>query len=128
MAGKTKKNKPLVLVTEDDKENQKYLDLILRKIYDMDFCETPDEFYECLSQKKYDLIIMDMTLCGEKSGLRLTREIKDSDKYKHIPVVGLSAHVFSQDRLKAIEAGVDVYLTKPIENKKLIDTLESLIN
>ena len=71
---------------------------------------------------------MDMTLGGEKSGLRLTKEIKDSHKYKHIPVVGLSAHVFSQDRLKAIEAGVDVYLTKPIENKKLIDTLKSLIN
>lgn len=128
MADKTKKNKPLVLVTEDDLENQKYLDLILRKKYDVDFCETPDEFYECLSQKNYDLIIMDMTLGGEKSGLRLTKEIKDSHKYKHIPVVGLSAHVFSQDRLKAIEAGVDVYLTKPIENKKLIDTLKSLIN
>ena len=37
MAEKTKKNKPLVLVTEDDLENQKYLDLILRKKYDVDF-------------------------------------------------------------------------------------------
>jgi len=42
-------------------------------------------------------------------------------------VLGLSAHVFSKDRAKAQEAGMDVYLTEPIDYNKLINTLEKLI-
>jgi len=42
-------------------------------------------------------------------------------------VPGLSAHVFSQERTKAREAGMDVYLTKPIDYNKLNNNLEKLI-
>lgn len=70
---------------------------------------------------------MDITLHGEEAGLTIIKTLKKSDEYKDIPVIGLSAHVFSQDRKKAFEAGVDVYLTKPIENKKLMDTIERVI-
>jgi CheY-like chemotaxis protein len=70
---------------------------------------------------------MDITLRGEQCGLSLIRELKRKQEYSAIPIVGLSAHVFSQDRKKALEAGADVYLTKPIGNKKLMDTLENLL-
>ena len=70
---------------------------------------------------------MNITLNGEHCGLSLIRELKRSQEYREIPIVGLSAHVFSRDRQKALEAGADVYLTKPIENKKLMNTLEKLL-
>ena len=116
-----------MLVVEDDKENRKYLELILHKAYNVDFCESSDKFLYVLSQRHYDVIIMDITLDGNKNGLTLTKEQKNSSKYKNIPVLGLSAHVFSKDRAKAQEAGMDVYLTKPIDYNKLINTLEKLI-
>jgi CheY-like chemotaxis protein len=119
--------KQRILVAEDDKENQRYLDFILRRTYEIDFCDSPDDFFMFISRKKYDIVIMDITLRAEQCGLSLIRELKQKQEYREIPIVGLSAHVFSQDRKKALEAGADVYLTKPIGNKKLMDTLEKLL-
>ena len=127
MGEEINKKKPTILVAEDDKENQKYLDFILRKTYQIDFCDSPDEFFTLISSKKYNMIIMDITLKGEQSGLSIIKKLKQKKEYREIPIVGLSAHVFSQERKKAINAGADVYLTKPIENKKLMDTLEKLL-
>jgi len=70
---------------------------------------------------------MDITLKGEQSGLSLIRKLKRKQEYREIPIVGLSAHVFSQHRKKALDAGADVYLRKPFENKTLMDTLEMLL-
>ena len=127
MGEEINKMKPRILVTEDDKENQKYLDIILRRTYEIDFCDSPDDFFMLISRKKYDILIMDITLKGVQSGLSLISKLKRKQEYREIPIVALSGHVFSQDRKKALEAGADVYLTKPIENKKLMDTLEKLL-
>lgn len=127
MGEEINKTKPRILVTEDDKENQKYLDIILRRTYEIDFCDSPDDFFMLISRKKYNIIIMDITLKGVQSGLSLISKLKRKQEYREIPIVALSGHVFSQDRKKALEAGADVYLTKPIENKKLMDTLEKLL-
>jgi CheY-like chemotaxis protein len=54
--------------------------------------------------------------------------MRKKSQYKNIPVVCLSANVFGEDRIKAREAGIDVYLTKPVDNKLLINTLNKLIN
>ena len=70
---------------------------------------------------------MNITLNGEHCGLSLIRELKRSPEYREIPIVELSQHVFSQDRGKTLYACADVYLTKPIANKKLMDTLEKLL-
>jgi len=70
---------------------------------------------------------MDITLDGNKNGLTLTKELRNSSKYKHFPVLDLSAQVFSKDRAKEQEAGMDVYLTEAIDYNKLINTLEKLI-
>lgn len=127
MGEEINKTKPRILVAEDDKENQKYLDIILRRTYGIDFCNSPDDFFMLISRKKYNIIIMDITLKGVQSGLSLISKLKRKQEYREIPIVALSGHVFSQDRKKALEAGADVYLTKPIENKKLMDTLEKLL-
>ena len=127
MGEEINKTKQRILVAEDDKENQKYLDIILRRTYEIDFCDSPDDFFMLISRKKYNIIIMDITLKGVQSGLSLISKLKRKQEYREIPIVALSGHVFSQDRKKALEAGADVYLTKPIENKKLMDTLEKLL-
>jgi len=121
------KQKPCILIVEDDKENQKYLGLILKRDYDVDFCDSSTAFFDLLEQRQYSAIIMDITLKGEKNGLELTRELKNSKVYKKIPVIALSAHVFSQDRTRALDAGVKVYLTKPVDNKTLVSTLHNLV-
>ncbi len=120
--------KPKILITEDDLENQKFLKLILRRNFEVDVCDSATTFFQKLSENHYDGILMDVSLNGERSGVEIVRELKKHPTYKNIPVVCLSAHVFSQVQRQAIDAGADAYLTKPVHNHKLIDTLTKLVN
>jgi len=116
-------NKPRILITEDDKENQRFLRMFLRKNFETDICDSEISLYENLRVHKYDVILMDISLKGNKNGLELTRELKADPEYKDIPIVCLTAHAFKKDAQNAIEAGVDFYLSKPVDNHVLLETL-----
>jgi len=121
-------SKPKLLITDDEIENQKLLQLVLRNSFEVDICDSEKCFYNRLSQKEYDAVLIDVTLKGEKNGFDIIKDLRKKSQYKNLPVVCLSANVFGEDRIKAREAGIDVYLTKPVDNKLLINTLNKLIN
>ena len=121
-------SKPRLLITEDDIENQKLLQLVLRNMFEIDLCDSEQCFYYQLSKKEYDAVLMDVTLKGEKNGVDIIKDMRKKSQFKDIPVICLSANVFGEDRMKAREAGIDVYLTKPVDNSLLISTLNKLIN
>lgn len=115
--------KPRLLIVEDDYENQKFLQIFLKRKFDLALCDSSDTFYEKLNESKFDIILMDISLRGKKDGLQLTKEIRAMEEYKNLPVVGLSAHAFQRDKDNAYNAGVDIFLTKPVQNDVLMDTL-----
>lgn len=121
------KIKQKILVIEDEIENQKYLELILKQKYSINFCDNKISMLELLGQTKYEAIIMDISLKGDSSGIELIKELKKKSDYRNIPIICLSAHTFGQDKLMAQQAGADVYLTKPVGRKTLLNTLEKLI-
>ncbi|HOI29270.1 MAG TPA: response regulator [Melioribacteraceae bacterium] len=116
-------NKPSLLIVEDDFENQKFLQFFLRRKFDVELCDSADTFYRKLNEKKFDIILMDISLKGKKDGLQLTRELRNSSEYKDLPVIGLSAHAFQKDKDNAYDAGVDLFITKPVQNDNLMDAL-----
>lgn len=116
-------SKPRLLVVEDDYENQKFLEIFLKRKFELKICDSSDTFYKMIEQSDFDIILMDISLRGKKDGLQLTRELREMDKYKSVPVVALSAHAFQKDKENAYQAGVDMFLTKPIQNEVLMDTL-----
>ena len=67
---------PKILVVEDEIENRKYLQLVLKKKYDLDFCDTKKSVFTFLSEKKYSVIIMDISLKNGYSGFDLIKELK----------------------------------------------------
>jgi len=115
--------KPKLLVVEDDYENQKFLQIFLKRKFELELCDSSDTFYQKLEQNKFDIILMDISLRGKKDGLQLTRELREKDEYKDIAIVGLSAHAFQRDKDNAYNAGVDIFLTKPVQNDVLLETL-----
>ncbi len=119
--------KPNLLVVEDDYENQRFLQLFLKKNFNVFACDSEQSFYEYLNNNQIDLILMDISLRGKKDGLQLTKEIKNNEKFKDIPVVCLTAHAFQQDKENALNAGVDIFLTKPVSNSYLMDTLLEMV-
>ncbi|MBZ0198310.1 MAG: response regulator [Ignavibacteriaceae bacterium] len=120
--------KPKILITEDDFENQKFLEMFLRRKFDVSICDSEQSFYDNLKKRKFDVILMDISLRGNKNGLELTKELRKMEGYQNVPVVCLSAHAFKKDRENALEAGVDVFLTKPVENHVLMNTLVDALN
>jgi DNA-binding response OmpR family regulator len=119
--------KSRILIIEDEIESQKYLQLILRKKYELDFCDSEKLMFELLVKKDYDAIIMDISLKGGRSGVDLIKELKRNSNYKDIPVVCLSAHLYGSDKIKAVNSGIDIYLTKPVGQRVLLNKLDNII-
>lgn len=119
--------KPRLLITEDDFENQKLLTVFLTKYFKVDLCDSADSFYELLHKERYDIIVMDISIRGNKNGLDLTRELRNNPDYSNIPIVCYTAHAFNRDRINALDAGCDVYISKPTDIYVLLNALMDLL-
>lgn len=115
--------KPNLLVVEDDYENQKFLEIFLKRKFDLKICDSADTFYTLIEENDFEIVLMDISLRGKKDGLQLTNELREMEKYKTVPIVALSAHAFQKDKENAYKAGVDIFLTKPVQNEVLLETL-----
>ena len=124
----SEEKKPRLLVVEDDYENQKFLQIFLKRKFELEICDNSETFYEKIEGNNFDIILMDISLKGKKDGLQLTQELRAKDKYENIPIVGLSAHAFQRDKDNAYNAGIDIFLTKPVQNDVLMDTLVRALN
>ena len=119
--------KPKLLITEDDYENRKFLELLLKRYFIVDLCDSSDSFYNLIGTKNYDIILMDISIKGRKNGLELTKEIKNDPDLRDIPIICYTAHAFNKDRLNALDAGCDLYLSKPADIQTLLDSLADLL-
>ncbi|MBS3945624.1 MAG: response regulator [Melioribacter sp.] len=117
-----------MLVVEDDYLSQRVFQRLFKKDFNVDFCDSSDEYYKNFSNEKYDIIIMDVSLKGKKSGLDLIHEIKIIQDKRNTPIICLTAHAFAKDRTNAIESGADLFLAKPVMNEILLDAVKLLIN
>jgi CheY-like chemotaxis protein len=123
MSNNDENNKPCMLIVEDDFENQKLLEIYLRQNFRIDSCDSSETFYEKINSKKYDIFLMDISLRGNKNGLDLTRELRQLEDYKNVPIICITAHVLPQDKENAFAAGVDEFLRRPIYNRDLLDSV-----
>ena len=73
-------------------------------------------------ENKPDLILMDLSL-PELDGWKATETLKQMDDFKQVPIIALTAHAMVGDQEKALEAGCDDFLPKPID----IDALVALV-
>jgi CheY-like chemotaxis protein len=73
-----------------------------------------------------DLILMDLGLPGI-DGWEATRQLKDDESTRHIPIIVLSAHAMTSDRERALAAGGDDFDTKPIRFQQLLGKVDSLL-
>ncbi len=115
-----------MLIVEDDFLSQKVLIRLFQKEFEIDICESADEFYDKFSKTEYDIIIMDISLKGNKSGIELITEIKARSATSSTPILCLTPHAFARDREAAINNGADLFLTKPVANDVLKDAVKHL--
>lgn len=117
-------SKGIILVVEDNPMNLKLMRFLLRSHgYDIRAAVNAAQAEEELARSLPDLILMDIQL-PDIDGLTLTRKLKADPKTRAIAVVAVTAYAMKADEARAYEAGVDAYLTKPIDKDALIDIVE----
>lgn len=105
-----------ILVAEDNPVNQKLICLQLQKLgYGFELASDGLEVLTKLAEKPYDIILMDCQMPG-LDGYEVTRRIRASSELAVQPwIVAMTAHAMLGDREKCLEAGMDDYISKPIE-------------
>lgn len=116
-----------VLIVEDDPQNLKFLKILLSKHYNVVTCSSESEFYLTLLHRQFDAVLMDITLSGNKSGIALIKSLRQIPIYKNIPIICLSAHIAETDKYEALNAGANIYLRKPVQNKILLESIKNEI-
>jgi CheY-like chemotaxis protein len=120
--------KSKILIVEDDNDTQKFLQLFLGRKFEIEICHSGITFLELVKNKRFDLILLDISIREGNTGLMLTKKIKSIEEFKNIPVICLSSHIFNPDRKNAYEKCIDMFLTKPIRNDILLHSINSFIN
>ncbi len=115
-----------ILIVEDIEYNVDLLVQLLEDDYDLVTAEDGERAIALTETEKPDLVLMDITL-PVIDGYEATRRIKANVQLQHIPIIGLSAHAMSGDDQKALEAGCDDYLTKPLDELLLFEKLEKFL-
>ena len=115
-----------ILLAEDNAINQKVAAKMLDKLgYRSQAVFNGEEVLHALESIPFDLILMDVQM-PVMDGLSATRQIRASQNPKinpQIPIVALTAHAMKGDRDQCLAAGMNDYLSKPIDPKELISTL-----
>ena len=122
-----RESKGNILIVEDNMDNYELVRFVLeRNDYDVFLAVNGRDGVDAARLQKPDLIIMDLSL-PEMDGWDATRLIKGDPETKHIPLVALTVHTLPSDRKRALDAGVDAYLTKPINMTALINVVNERV-
>jgi len=119
-----------ILIVEDNKTNQMLISTYLEKFgHTFEIAGSGEEALEILKTRKFDVILMDVIMTG-MDGMETTRHIRKTGGYATtIPIIALTANAMAGDRQKYLDAGMDAYISKPINAAELFHGIDkALIN
>ncbi|MFU8855778.1 MAG: response regulator [Deferrisomatales bacterium] len=116
-----------VLVVEDNEDNRALVVKVLtRQGYRVLEALSGEEALDLAAREHPDLVLMDLNLRG-MSGFDATRRLKEDPELRGVPVVALTAYAMVGDRERALAAGCDGYLSKPVDVRRLPETVAGFL-
>lgn len=114
-----------ILVVDDDVVILDLLESVFNEEgYNVTTTSNPDNVIPILKKEKIDLIILDVIM-PEKDGFEILNQIREENF--NIPIIFLTAKNITEDKVKALKAGVDDYITKPFQIEELIARVEAIV-
>ncbi len=117
-----------ILLAEDNLVNQKLaMRLLDKQGYDVAVRGTGKQALEASERETFDLILMDIQM-PEMDGLQATAQIRERETNtgQHIPIIAMTAHAMQGDRERFLAAGMDDYISKPIQARELYNLIQAL--
>lgn len=112
-----------ILIVEDNIDNYELVRFILERAgYEVFLAMNGRDGVAAARRQKPDLILMDLTM-PEMDGWLATERLKADESTKSIPLYALSAHTLPGERKRALEAGCDGYVSKPIHMAGFLDMI-----
>ncbi|MBC7963442.1 MAG: response regulator [Steroidobacteraceae bacterium] len=122
--------KARLLLAEDDPTIRHLLEVMLRMSkFELDIAENGQKAVEMWEQGDYDLILMDVQM-PQMDGFAATRAIREKEQARggHTLIVAMTAHALKQDENRCLEAGMDAYISKPVDLKASVALIKDLIS
>jgi len=118
-----------ILLAEDNAINRTFAVRLLEKAgHDVACAKNGEEVLSLMAKRKFDMILMDVSM-PELDGYEATRRIRNAEKQTghHIPIIAMTAHALKEDRCRCLEAGMDEYISKPVNVKELFEKIDLFI-
>lgn len=119
-------SRAIILIVDDNEDLRTYVSSIFDAEFNIVTAENGSVGFQKALKQIPDLIITDLMM-PEENGLKLTENCKTNDATSHIPILMLTAKAGDENRLTGLETGADAYLTKPFNNKILMQTAKNLL-
>jgi len=120
-------SKGRILIVEDNMDNYELVRIVLERAgYDVFLAVNGRDGVDAARAQRPDLILMDLGL-PELDGWNATKQLKSIEETKSIPLYALTAHTLPQERKRALLAGCDGYVAKPIHMKGFLDVVEEAL-
>jgi two-component system, cell cycle response regulator DivK len=121
-------SKGRILVVEDNMDTYELVHFILEKNgFETFLAVNGRDGVNAALKQRPDLIIMDMSM-PEMDGWTATGIIKKDEQTRAIPLIALTAHALPGDRQRAMDAGCDEYITKPMDLDELVEAIQYWVN
>jgi len=117
------------LIVEDDSFNRTLLQTLLQKQnFTVSNAEDGEEAIKALSKQQFDVILMDIQM-PKLNGLEATAKIREFEKLtgRHTPIIAITAHAMEDDKQRCLKAGMDDYISKPIDMDQLFLILKQRV-
>jgi two-component system sensor histidine kinase/response regulator len=119
-----------ILLAEDNLVNQKVAVNIIKKWgHTVDIANNGEEAIQILEEQKFDLILMDVQM-PQMDGFQATKAIRNSispNIPRDIPIIAMTAHAMKGDRERCLDAGMNGYISKPININELHDVIHKFV-
>lgn len=115
----------LIVYLEDNADIQLlYSEYLSAHGYEVDCSSHPEPGLKIIAERLPDLVILDVQL-PEIDGIEVTRRLRADPRTATIPIYALSSYAMEQDKQRALDAGCDLYLIKPLSPAKLLEHINA---